>query len=50
MNIRKIFFMISVMKNMLPRFIRGQVGPGSEQPDLAVDVLVHYRGPGPDDL
>ena len=27
-----------------------QAGPGSEQPDLAVDVPVHCRGDGLDDL
>lgn len=25
-------------------------GLDSEQPDLSVDILVHYRGVGPDDL
>jgi len=30
--------------------IQGQVGQGSEQPNLAVDVSVHCRGAGPDDI
>jgi len=30
--------------------VQGQAGPGSEQPDLAVDVSVHCRGVGLNDL
>jgi len=31
----------------IPRNIQGQVGWGSEQPDLAEDIPAHYRGVGP---
>ena len=34
----------------LPGTIQGQVGGGSEQPDLVVDVPVLCRGVGLDDL
>ena len=28
---------------LVPGDIQGEAGPGSEQPDLAVDVPVHWR-------
>ena len=34
----------------IPGDFQGQVRPGSEQPDLAVDVPVHCRGVGLDGL
>ena len=34
----------------IPGNTQGQVGRGSEQPDLAVGVPVHCREVGPDDL
>ena len=34
----------------IPGNIQGQVGRGSEQPDLVDDVHVPYRGIGLDDL
>jgi len=34
----------------IPGDIQGQAGPGSEQPDLAVDIPVSCRGVGLDDL
>mgnify|MGYP001852240699 CR=1 FL=1 len=34
----------------VPGDIQDQVGPGSEKPDLAVGVPVHFRGVGLDDL
>jgi len=53
---RKKFFTMRVMKhwNKLPRGrggpmpgnIQGQVGRGSEQPDLVVDIPAHCRGLG----
>jgi len=51
LDIRKTFFYSK--SNRLSReamdvisleMILGQAGPGSEQPDLAVDVPVHCRG------
>ena len=38
------------MVEVLSRGIQGQAGPGSEQPDLAIDVPVHCRGVGLDEL
>jgi len=34
----------------VPGDIQGQVGQGSEQPDLVSGVLIHCRGVGLDDL
>ena len=34
----------------VPGDIQGRAGQGSEQPDVAVGVPVHYRGFGPGDL
>ena len=34
----------------IPGNIQGQVGQGSEQPDLVADVPAHCRGVGLDDL
>ena len=34
----------------IPGNIQGQVGRGSEQPDLVKDVTAHWRGIGQDDL
>ena len=60
LDIMKKFLTIRMVKhwNRLPREVMDtssletfrQAGPGSEQPDLAVDVPVHCRGDGLDDL
>jgi len=34
----------------MPGDFQSEAGPGSEQPDVAVDVPVHCRGVGLDDL
>jgi len=35
---------------LIPGSIQGQIGQGSEQPDLVEDVPAHCRGVGSDDL
>ena len=59
MDIRKKFFMVRVVKHWkrsprdgcpIPGNIPGQVGRGSEQPDLVEDVPAHGRGVGLGDL
>ena len=60
LDIMKKFLTIRMVKhwNRLPREVMDtssletfrQAGLGSEQPDLAVDVPVHCRGDGLDDL
>jgi len=37
-------------RRLIPGNIQGQVGRGSEQPDLVEDVPAHCRGVGLDDL
>ena len=58
LNIRKMFFAVRVVRHWdsspkvcpIPGDIKGQVGRGSEQPDLAVGVPVYCRGVGLGDL
>jgi len=57
LDLRRKFFTMRVAQvaqrgsgDPIPRNIQGQVGQGSEQPDLVKDIPAHHSGVGLDDL